>query len=146
MLAIMPDRITVNHLLEKWRDIVGEIERTENRLRELVANRAHIEAAVRIFDPDATFGKPRKVTIRHAAFKGEMARFVLNALRASKEPMTSLELARQVMQGRGIAQTPEMTIVTRKRTTQCLLNLKEKGVVRSVPIAEGFNRGWEIAR
>ncbi|SED77523.1 hypothetical protein SAMN05519104_4332 [Rhizobiales bacterium GAS188] len=88
-------------LIHKRREIAGQVEEAERVLREPVASLTHIEATIRLFDPSADLGKPKKASIAHAAFRGEMARFVLSALRqAEGEPMTTLELARRVMKGR----------------------------------------------
>jgi hypothetical protein len=136
---------TVAGLIDKRREIAGQVEAAEETLRGLVASLAALDATIRLFDPNADLGRPKKQGIAHAAFRGEMARFVLTALREAKgDPQTTLEIARFVMKRRGIEDTPRMTVVTRKRVVTCLSKLRRKGVVRDVPMA-GEYKGWVLS-
>ena len=56
-----------------------------------------------MFAPDANLGKLKPFPPRSGAFRGEMERFVMNALREARGPITSLEITRAVMKGRGLA-------------------------------------------
>jgi hypothetical protein len=44
---------TVSRLIHKRRKIAGRIEHVQRELRGLVADLDHIDATIRIFDPDA---------------------------------------------------------------------------------------------
>jgi len=136
---------TVSGLIDKRREIAGRIEHVQRELRALVADLDHIDAAIRIFDPDADIGPAKRYPIAHQAFRGEMARHVLDALRRADRPVTSLEIARHVMEGRGLKDDGRAVIVIRKRVGACLAKLREKGVVRDVPMA-GEYKGWEMVR
>jgi hypothetical protein len=136
---------TVAGLIDKRREIAGQVEHVQRQLRDLVADLDHVDATIRIFDPGADLGRAKRYPIAHAAFKGEMARFVLSALRQAKAPLSSLDIARGVMKGRGLAPDARTTVVIRKRVGASLWKLRAKGVVRDVPM-EGEYKGWEIAR
>ena len=86
---------TVAGLIEKRREIAGKIEHHQRILNELVIDLDHLDHTIRLFDPncDVTLAQPRQFPARHGAFRGEMQRFVLGALRAAAAPLTSLEIA-----------------------------------------------------
>lgn len=136
---------TVAGLVDKRREIAGRIEHAQRELRALVADLDHIDAAIRIFDPDADIGPAKRYPAAHAAFRGEMARFVMSAFRQAKAPLTSLEITKRVMAGRGLKADPKTTVLIRKRVGACLGKLKAKGIVCEVPLA-GEYKGWELAR
>jgi len=126
--------------------LLARIEHVQRELRALVADLDHIDAVIRIFDPDADIGPAKRYPAAHTAFRGEMARHVMDALRKAKgAPVTSLEIAREVMEGRGLKDDGRAVIVIRKRVGACLAKLRAKGVARDIPIA-GEYKGWELVR
>jgi hypothetical protein len=70
---------TVAGLLEKRREIAGKIEHHQRVLNDLIIDLDHVDHTIRLFDPDCdvALGQPKAFPDRHAAFKGEMQRFVL---------------------------------------------------------------------
>ncbi len=72
---------TVTGLIDKRREIAGKIEHTQHELHNLVIMLDHLDATIRLFDPDADLGSPKHYPRAHQAFKGEMARYVLGSLR-----------------------------------------------------------------
>jgi hypothetical protein len=73
-----------------------------------------------------------------------MQRFVLGALRAATEPLTSLEIAIEVVKGRGLdPDDPRAVSLIRKRVGACLFHLKAKGIARDAPTT-GPYKGWEL--
>ena len=95
---------TVAGLLDKRREISGKIEHHQRVLNELIVDLDHIDHAIRLFDPDCdvALAEPKQFPPRHQAFRGEMQRFVLGALRAASAPVTSLEVAIEVVKCRGV--------------------------------------------
>ena len=102
-------------------------------------------AAIRVFDPDADLDdiKPR-LPPRQQAFRGEVSRLVLNALRKSGRPMTVSELALLVLAGRGLVgdDRPFLRILGR-RVSACLRHLRKKGLVR-LTRGDGMAGTWGI--
>ena len=134
-------------LLEKRREIAGQIEHTHKTLNALIADLDYIDNAIRIIDPDCdvSLSKAKPFPPRMGAFRGEMARLVLGHLRAAQEPCTSLEIARAVMKARGLNTDDTRTvIVMRKRVGACLYKLKQKGVVCDVAYTGEYKR-WKMA-
>lgn len=140
----MENEHVLGGLTRKRAEIAGQIEHTQAALRKLVIQLDSIDAAIRIFDPQADLAMiaPKAYPPRHAAFRGEMMRFVMGALRIAEEPVTSRDIALEVMKGRGLnPDDAELSITIRKRVGACLYKLKQQGVAREVPIA-GELKGW----
>lgn len=134
---------TVAGLIEKHRAIAGRIETTRRTLDALVFDLQAVEHTIRLFDPDAQLGRAKPLPSPHAAFKGEMRRDVLAALRAAQAPLTSLDIAQQIMAARKL--DVGMTQAIRKRVGACLWKLRAKGLVAEVPLA-GDYKGWTSPR
>ncbi len=134
---------TVAGLIEKHREVAGQIEHARRLLNAMVEDLAAIEHTIRLFDPDADLGRAKPVPSRDAAFKGEMRRDVLSALRMAQGPLTSLDIARQVVEVRKLASDPRTVSMIRKRVGACLWKLKAKGVVREVAQV-GEYKAWRI--
>lgn len=134
---------TISGLLRKRDEIAKAIERTQRQLSDLTADLDYIDNALRIVSPDYEVpGKAYPPAM--AAFKGEMARFVLGHLRNASEPSTSLEIAHTVMDGRGLNKNDRRAVVTiRKRVGACLGSLKRRGVVLEVESAGEYKR-WKL--
>lgn len=135
---------TVSGLIEKHREIAGQIEATRRTLNALVFDLEALEHSIRLFDPDAELGRAKPLPSEHAAFKGEMRRDVLAALRAAQEPLTSLDIARQVIVRRKLGEDPKTVTMMRKRVGAALWKLRTKGMVQEVPQA-GDYKGWRLA-
>ena len=140
----MENEHVLSGLTRKRAEIAGQIEHTQAALRKLVADLDAIDAAIRIFDPQADIGaiKAKAYPPRHAAFRGEMMRHVMGCLRVATEPVTTRDVATVVMKARGLnPDDPELLVTIRKRVGACMWKLKQAGYVREVPIA-GELKGW----
>jgi hypothetical protein len=135
---------TVAGLREKHREVAGLIEAKRTELARLVADLEAIEHTIRLFDPDAQLGRAKPIPSPHAAFKGEMRRDVLAALRAAQGPITSLDIARQVITVRGLPDEPQMVTMIRKRVGAALWKLKMRGIAEEVAQV-GEYKGWRLA-
>lgn len=142
---ISPERPnTVAGLIEKHREIAGQIEARRRELDRLVADLEAVEHTIRLFDPDAQLGRAKPLPSPHAAFKGEMRRDVMAALRAAKEPLTSLDIARQVITARKLPNDAKSVTMFRKRVGAALWKLRAKGWVQEVS-QEGDYKGWRLS-
>jgi len=118
-------------LMAKRAEIAGQIEAMQRDMRELVATIGHIDAAIRVFDPEADIEDIKsKLPPRFQAFKGEVSRLVLDALRKSVKPIPISDLTLTVAAGRGINpdDKPFMRVLSR-RVGACLRNLRKKKLV-----------------
>jgi hypothetical protein len=118
-------------LKAKRAELAGQIQQMQRDLRVLVATIGHIDATIRAFDPNADIDdiKP-KLPPRFQAFKGEVSRLVLDALRKSTKPMPVSDLTLIVAGGRGINpdDKPFMRVLSR-RVGACLRHLRKKKLV-----------------
>jgi hypothetical protein len=83
---------------------------------------------------------------RNHAFRGEMARTVLNMLRQARKPLPAHDIALAFMASRSLATADKPLLrVIQKRVGASLRNYRNKGIVRSV---DGPARTvlWEIVR
>ena len=130
---------TVSTLLRKRAEIAGRIEHHQTLLRQRIIDLDNLDATLRLFEPDIDLDdiKPKPFPPREQAFRGEVLRIVLAALRTADKPMTTAALARQVMAARGLNTADTRLAKTiSKRVGSCLRHHRSKGVVRSVLGAE----------
>jgi hypothetical protein len=141
---VTPERPnTVSGLIEKHRTIAGQIDATRKHLDALVFDLEAVEHTIRLFDPDAQLGRAKPLPSPHAAFRGEMRRDVLAALRAATGPLTSLDIARQIVAVRKLPEDAKIVAMFRKRTSAALWKLLQKGMVEEVPQV-GDYKGWKL--
>ena len=145
----MENEHVLGGLIRKRSEIGGKIEHTQADLRRLVTELDAIDSAIRIFDPEADISaiRPTCYPPRHAAFRGEMMRFVMGALRlADGKPITTREIALDVMKGRGLSvEDAEMVQTIRKRVGACVYKLARDGHVRKVP-SDGELKAWLLSQ
>lgn len=138
----------VSGLIAKRAELAGRIEATQMDLRRLVIDLDSLDATIRLFAPDIDLDeiRPKPLPARNHAFRGEMSRTVLNALRQARKPLPAYEIALLFMASRGLATADKPLLrVIHKRVGACLRNYRGKGLVRAI---EGPGRTvlWEIAR
>ncbi|MFN3574595.1 MAG: hypothetical protein ACK4TR_13800 [Phenylobacterium sp.] len=134
-------------LTRKRAEVAGQIEHCQLRLRQLVSELDHLDATIRIFNPaiDLAAIRPKPVPPRHAAFKGEVTRVVLDTLREADGPITSRDIAAILMRERGLDPGDrELSVLMVKRVCACLRVQRQKGLIRNVPCERGL-QGWEVA-
>jgi hypothetical protein len=143
----MAEKVALNGLIAKRAEIAGHIDMMQREMRDLVAQISHIDAAIRIFDPNVDLGdiKPR-LPPRFHAFKGELSRIILNALRESGKPLPVSDLTLMVAAGRAINpdDKPFMRTLSR-RVGACLRKLRKKNLV-IMTRPPGSLGHWDIKR
>lgn len=138
---------TLSGLIDKRREIAGKIEHHQNALRQATADLDHLDATIRLFDPDADLEAiwPRPYPPRNQAFRGEVTRVILTALRHADGPLTSHQLAERLMAERGLDvndRALKKTMV--KRVGSSLRDMRKKGRVRS-EVGAKREMLWRIA-
>lgn len=134
-------------LIRKRAEIAGQIEATQLHLRQLVIDIDNVDATIRLFKPDIDLEeiRPKPLPPRHTAFKGEVARIVLGALRGSSTPLTTKDITIRVMSERNLNLNDKKLVrIVSKRAGACLKHYRNKGMVRSE--RQGSQLRWEIAR
>lgn len=141
----MPERPnTLSGLVAKRDELAKYRDQLEADIRAVTVDIDHLEAAIRIFDPEDTPAARRRYAAMHRAAKGQSTRFVLGALREVSGGASARQLAEAWCVARGL-QAKESTVSTiRKRIGATLKALERKGRVRQ----EGHVGGlivWALA-
>jgi hypothetical protein len=81
-------------------ELAGIVSQLERQLGQQQANLAHLDATMRLFDPDIRPNqiRARRQRTRSAWFRpGECLRLIYDALRDAVQPMTTRELPERIM-------------------------------------------------
>ena len=136
-------------LTKRRATIAGEIEALHDRLRSLVNDLEAIDGSLRQFAPNMLIEAIRPKAFRPPkdwSHRGEMCRQVLTILRMATEPLTSRDIALEMLMTRALDKTDQrlMRLMT-KRVGVALRTQRENGVVRSDQGPGQFVL-WEIGR
>jgi hypothetical protein len=96
----MLDQTVLNGLVERRAKLAGDIENTHEALRKMVLDLESLDATIVQFDPDF-----QVETIKPKAFRppkdwsnrGQMSRIILSVLRQASEPLTTRDIALQLL-------------------------------------------------
>jgi hypothetical protein len=132
-------RMTQTHvisaLVQRRAELVGEIKHSQLHTRKLLEDLDHLDATIRQFDLDYKVEDITPKGFRPPsdwAGRGEMSRVVLDVLRRAKEPMTTQELAKEIMKARGLpVNDAKLLRKMTKRAGVALRGQRGNGLVRS---------------
>lgn len=93
---------TVAGLVAKHKELGDLRERYQAEIKKLTVDIDHLDACIRLFDPNADTATIKQYVTRHRATKGTVKRFVLNTLRTATEPMTSRQITELWARDRGL--------------------------------------------
>jgi hypothetical protein len=127
----------VTGLIAKRAELAGRIEHLQAQVRQATIELDHIEASIRIFQPDidiAAIGA-RPVPPAHHAFRGETSRIVLETIREAGRPLDTTAITERVMRERGLDRNDAaMFRVMSKRVGACLRHWERvRGAIQSMP-------------
>ncbi|MBK8209655.1 MAG: hypothetical protein IPK78_06425 [Rhodospirillales bacterium] len=137
---------TVSGLIRKRKEIAGQIEDAQLRLRQAIIDLDNIDATIRLFRPDIDLEeiRPSPLPPRHSAYKGEMSRIILGALRDSGRAMTSKEIAFHVMAERGLnVHDKRLVRIIQQRVGASLKHWRERGILNATKGPGAFLL-WEV--
>ncbi|AGK59547.1 hypothetical protein HYPDE_39393 [Hyphomicrobium denitrificans 1NES1] len=145
----MAEPHVVSALAKKRAELSGDIETTQAKLRQMILDLESLDKTLLMFDPDY-----RIETIRPKAFRppedwskrGEMTRIILGILRQATEPMTSSDIAVQLIAERALDQTDaKLQRLMTKRVGVALRGMRDRDVARS-KAGPGMSVLWELAK
>lgn len=142
----MENEQTLGALLRKRAELAGLFDHHQAVVRQLLIDIDSLDATIRMFAPDIDLAdvKPKPLPPRHAAYKGEVVRIVLDTLRDAKRPCSTQELAMHVMAERGMNSADKRLVKTvTSRVSSCLRYLRSKGSLRNAP-GLGDRLAWEV--
>ena len=143
------DTFVLTGLVRKRADLAGEIDRAQTDLQRMIRDLESLDATILLFDADYQIEAIKPKSFRPPsdwAKRGEMSRIILNTLRQASEPLTTRDVAIQLMSERAL-DTGNIKLV-RLMTKRCGVALRiqrDKGIVRSAQ-GPGQYHTWEIAR
>ena len=145
----MTDTHVVSGLKAKRIQIASQIESLQGQIGNAVIALDHVEASLRLFDPDVDLAAlaPRKVAQVLYDHRGDTGRIILETLRTSMRPITTAQICEAVMKARNLDTNDRaLCRLMMKRTVANLMHWKRKrGLIRSMP-GPGQQLLWEIVR
>jgi hypothetical protein len=135
-------------LKRKRAEMTGEIALCHARLQSLSSDLDHLDATIRLLDPDFVVESILPKVFKPPASwskRGEMSRAVLSILRIAKGPQSTREIASQIVAQRGLDCDPGILNIMTRRVGHVLRDKRERGLVRSVE-ETGLWLLWEIVR
>lgn len=145
----MAEPHVITALVKRRASLAGEIEATHERLRQMVLDLENLDATLRLFDPDYQVEAIRPKAFRPPkdwSNRGEMSRIILSILRQAAEPLTTRDIALQLLLERALDKDDQKLLrLMTKRVGVALRGQRDNGVVRSNQ-GPGQYMLWEIAR
>jgi hypothetical protein len=142
----MADTHVVSALRDKRAKLTGLIDALQDQLRQAMIDLDHIDATLRMFDPDIELDeiKPKPLPPRHHAFKGQVTRAILAMLRA-EGAMDAKAITIRLMAERQLnAGDKALQKAMQKRIGAALRNMRDRGLVQSEAAKSGLLR-WRVA-
>ena len=114
-------------LVKRRAELMGEVEALKARIATLVVDVRQLDAVIKQFDPDHDTAaiRPKRLRAADSAGRGEVARFLLNALRGAPTPVAANDLARRFMAARGADATEGAVPRAMARRMAMALRLQE---------------------
>lgn len=136
---------TISGLIAKRAELVKYREQLESDIRAVTCDIDHLEAAIRVFDPEDTPTKRMRYAALHRAGRNHSVRFMLERLREASEPLTSRALAEAWCKNRGLEAKDSTVSMIRKRVGATLKAMHHKGLIHQDGFVLGLI-GWRIGK
>ena len=124
----------ISALSNKRAELAGIVNQLERQLGQQQANLAHLDATMRLFDPDIRPNniRPGQQRVRSAWFRpGECLRLIYDELRDAVQPMTTRELAERIMAVKAMPVADDRQRELVQKTILGSLNRAKQTIVRS---------------
>jgi len=143
----LADPHVVSALKEKRIQVASQIESLQAQLRQSVIDLDHVEAALKLFDPEVDLSAlpARKIAPVSYDTKGDTGRIILETLRTATKPLSTAQVCEAVMVARRLdTDNKALCRVMMRRTTANLKHWqKKRGLIRSMP-GVGQQLLWEV--
>jgi hypothetical protein len=124
----------ISALSNKRAELAGIVSQLERQLGQQQANLAHLDATMRLFDPDIrpNMIRPRQQRARSVWFRpGECLRLIYDELRDAVRPMTTRELAERIMRVKTMPVADDRQRELVQKTILGSLNRAKETIARS---------------
>ncbi len=129
----MGERHIIGALRTKRAELSGTLRQLEQQLAQHRANLAHLDATMRLFDPEIRpiDIRPRQLRARNAWFRpGECLRLIYDELREATQPATTRELAERIMRLKAMPMTDDRCRALVQKTLLSSLNRAKTTIAR----------------
>jgi hypothetical protein len=137
----MAEMHVIGALRHKRAELAGMLRQLEQQLVQQRVNLAHVDATMRLFDPDVRPKdiRPKQLRERNAWFRqGECLRLIYDELREATQPATTRELAERIMRVKAILaadddrreRVQKTLLASLNRAKQTIARVETAGVVR----------------
>ena len=137
----MAEPHVIGALRNKRAELAGMLRQLEQQLGQQRANLAHVDATMRLFDPDIRPKdiRPKQPRERNAWFRpGECLRLIYDELREATQPVTTRELAERIMRLKAIPaaendrreRVQKTLLASLNRAKETIARVETAGVVR----------------
>lgn len=135
ILPVMAESHVVSALVKKRAELAGDIENTHARLRQMVNDLEKLDATLLLFDPSIPIESIKPKAFRPPqdwANRGEMTRIALSILRQATEPLTTRDIALQMLVERALPpEDKRLLALMSKRVGVALRRQRENGIVKA---------------
>jgi hypothetical protein len=129
----MAEMHIIGALRNKRAELAGMLRQLEQQLVQQRANLAHVDATMRLFDPDLRPKdiRPKQPRERNAWFRqGECLRLIYDELREATQPVTTRELAERIMRVKAIPAADDQRRERIQKTLLASLNRAKQTIAR----------------
>lgn len=145
----MAEPHVITALSRKRAELSGDIERLQRELSDTVAALEKLDATLLLFDPDYEIASIRPKAFRPPddwSKRGEMTRIILGIMRKATEPLTSSDIAAQLIVERALDRTDgRLQRLMTKRVGVALRGLRDRDIAVSAP-GPGMSVLWSLAK
>jgi hypothetical protein len=124
----------IGALRDKRSELAGMVDRLEQELVEHRANLTHLDATMRLFDPNSRPEeiRPRQQRVYNTWFRpGECLRLIYDVLRDAPGPLTTRELAERIIDAKAVGAIDDRGRTLIERTILGSLNRAKETIERS---------------
>ena len=123
----------ISGLSNKRAELAGIVSQLERQLAQQQANLAHLDATMRLFDPDIRPNRirPKQQRARSVWFRpGECLRLIYDELREAAQPMTTRQLAERIIRVQALPMADDRQRELVQKTILGSLNRAKETIVR----------------
>ncbi len=144
----MAEPHVITALVRKRAELAGDIETAQAKLRQMILDLESLDKTLLLFDPEYQIASIKPKAFRPPADwskRGEMTRLILGILRQATEPLTSQDVAVQLIVERALDRDDAKLLrLMTKRVGVALRGLRDRGIAVSQP-GPGMSVLWVLA-
>jgi hypothetical protein len=132
-MPAMAEPHVISALSNKRAELAGIVSQLQRQLAQQQANLAHLDATMRLFDPDSRPNqiRPKQPRARSTWFRpGECLRLIYDELREAAQPMTTRQLADRIIHVKAMPMADDSQRALVQKTILGSLNRAKQTIVR----------------